>query len=126
MRPMEGTGWHYSHLKGKQVFGYQVFGANISTSDFSLCYCLHRCCPESGSKIDMVLQFLDTLPQTETPIIVQTDSWYTCKALWDKALEKKITLIGTKPTASFILTDTVAAPRITLPCSQTAHTTLLQ
>lgn len=35
-RPMEGTGWHYSHLEGKQVFGYQVFGANISTGDFSL------------------------------------------------------------------------------------------
>jgi len=40
---MEGTGWHYSHLKDKQDFGYQVFGANISTGDFSLCYCLRRC-----------------------------------------------------------------------------------
>ena len=60
-RPMEGTGWHYSHLEGKQVFGYQVFGANISTGDFSLCYCLRRCCSESGSKIDMAVQLLDTL-----------------------------------------------------------------
>ena len=58
---MEGTGWHYSHLEGKQVFGYQVFGANISTGDFSLCYCLRRCCSESGSKIDMAVQLLDTL-----------------------------------------------------------------
>ncbi|MEY8232867.1 transposase [Oscillospiraceae bacterium 50-16] len=22
-RPMEGTGWHYSHLEGKQVFGFR-------------------------------------------------------------------------------------------------------
>lgn len=57
-RPMEGTGWHYSHLEGKQVFGYQVFGANISVDDFSLCYCLRRCCPENGSKIDMAVVLL--------------------------------------------------------------------
>ena len=93
-RPMEGTGWHYSHLEGKQVFGYQVFGANISTGDFSLCYCLRRCCPENGSKIDMAVQLLDTLPETDARVILQMDSWYTCKALWDKALEKNITLIG--------------------------------
>ena len=93
-RPMEGTGWRYSHLEGKQVFGYQVFGANISTGDFSLCYCLRRCCPESGSKIDMAVQLLDTLPQTDAPVIIQMDSWYTCKALWDKAFEKNIIFIG--------------------------------
>ncbi len=105
VRPMEGTGWHYSHLKGKQVFGYQVFGANISTGDFSLCYCLRRCCPESGSKIDMAVQLLDTLPQTDAPIIVQMDSWYTCKALWDKALEKNITLIGAMKTNRILYPD---------------------
>ena len=97
-RPMEGTGWHYSHLAGKQVFGYQVFGANISTGNFSLCYCLRRCCPENGSKIDMAVQLLDTLPETDAHIILQMDSWYTCKALWDKALEKNITLIGAMKT----------------------------
>lgn len=93
-RPMEGTGWHYSHLAGKQVFGYQVFGAHISTGNFSLCYCLRRCCPENGSKIDMAVELLDTLPKTDARVIVQMDSWYTCKRLWDKALEKGITLIG--------------------------------
>ena len=93
-RPMEGTGWHYSHLEGKQVYGYQVFGANISTGDFSLCYCLRRCCPENGSKTDIAVQLLDTLLETDARIIIQMDSWYTCKAMRDKALEKNITLIG--------------------------------
>ncbi len=90
MRLMEGTGWHCSHLEGKQVFGYQVFGTNISTCDFSLCYCLRRCCPENGSKIDMAVQLLDTLPETDARIILQVDNWYTCKALWDKVLETLI------------------------------------
>lgn len=104
-RPMEGTGWHYSHLEGKQVFGYQVFGANISVDDFSLCYSLRRCCPENGSKIDMAVQLLDTLPETDARVILQMDSWYTCKALWDKALEKHITLIGAIKTNRILYPD---------------------
>ena len=104
-RPMEGTGWHYSHLEGKQVYGYQVFGANISVGDFSLCYCLRRCCPESGSKIDMAAKLLDTLPETDAQVIVQVDSWYTCKALWDKALEKELTLIAAMKTNRILYPD---------------------
>ena len=104
-RPMEGTGWHYSHLAGKQVFGYQVFGANVSTGDFSLCYCLQRCCPEHGSKIDMAVELLDTLPETNGRVILQMDSWYTCKRLWDKALEKSITLIGAMKTNRILFPD---------------------
>ena len=104
-RPMQGTGWHYSHLAGKQVFGYQVFGANISTGDFSLCYCLQRCCPENGSKIDMAVRLLDTLPETDAHVILQMDSWYTYKPLWDKALEKNITLIGAMKTNRILFPD---------------------
>ena len=105
VRPMEGTGWHYSHLEGKQVFGYQVFGANISTGNFSLCYCLRRCCPQSGSKINMAVELLDTLPQTDAHIILQIDCWYTCKTIWDNALEKNITLIGAVKTNRILYPD---------------------
>jgi len=73
-RPMEGTGWHYSHLEGKLVFGYQIFGAHISTGNTALCYNLRRCCPENGSKIDMAAQLLDDLPETKAPVIALMDS----------------------------------------------------
>lgn len=104
-RPMEGTGWHYSHLEGKQVFGYQVFGANISVGNISLCYCLRRCCLESGSKIEMAVKLLNDLPETDARVIVQTDSWYTCQALWDKALEKNLTLIAALKTNRILYPD---------------------
>lgn len=97
---MEGTCWHYSYLEGKQIYG-----ANISVGDFSLCYCLRRCCPESGSKIDMTAKLLDTLPESDAQIIVQTDSWHTCKASWDKALEKKLTLIAAMKTNRILYPD---------------------
>lgn len=72
---------------------------------FSLCYCLRRCCSESGSKIDMAVQLLDTLPETDARVILQMDSWYTCKALWDKAFEKNITLIGAMKTNRILYPD---------------------
>ena len=92
--PMEGTGWHYSHLERKQVFGYQIFGAHINTGNTALCYELRRCCPKNGSKIDTSVQLLDNLPETNVPIIALMDSWYTCQRLWDKVMEKGLTMIG--------------------------------
>lgn len=87
---MEETGWHYSDLEGKQVFGYQIFGAHISTGNTALCYDLRRCCPENGSKIDMAVQPLDDLPETKALVIALMNSWYTCQHLWDKAAEKAL------------------------------------
>ena len=52
--PMEGTGWHYSHLEGKKVYGYQIHAAIASTGSSTLCYSLRRCCPEHGTKVDML------------------------------------------------------------------------
>lgn len=66
---------------GQAGIGYQVFGANITVGDVSLCYCLRRCCSESGSKIEMAVKLLNTLPQTGAQIIIQTDSWYALQGL---------------------------------------------
>ena len=53
----------------------------------------------------MAVQLLDTLPETDARVILQMDSWYTCKALWDKALEKNITLIGAMKTNRILYPD---------------------
>lgn len=109
-RPMQGTGWHYSHLERKQVFGYQVFGSHISVGDTSLCYSLRRYCPENGSKIDMAVQLIDSLPETDARVILQMDSWYTCKRIWNKAKEKNITLIGALKTNRILYPDGKSCP----------------
>ena len=68
-RSMEGTGWHHSHPEGKQVFGYQIFGSRIGAESASFCYSIRLDCTENGSKIDMVVQLLDNLPETEAHVI---------------------------------------------------------
>ena len=61
VRPTEGVSWHYSHLEGKQVFGFQMHAAIVSTGSHALCYSLQRCCPEHGTKVDMTLNVIDSL-----------------------------------------------------------------
>lgn len=97
-RPMEGAGWHDSHLEGKKVYGYQIHAAIASTGSSALCYSLRRCCPEHGTKVDMTLEVIDSIPEIETPIYVLMDSWYTNVNVWNKCKEKKCHLIGVMKT----------------------------
>ena len=93
-RPTQGTGWHYSHLEGKVVYGYQVHAAIVGTGDSSLFYSLKRCCPENGTKIDMTLDIIQSLPD-DAGAYVLMDSWYTNPSVLDACREKGCHLIGT-------------------------------
>lgn len=59
--------------------------------------CLRRCCKENGSQLDMAVELLDTLPETDAHVFLQMDSRYTCQKLWNKASEKS-PLIGVMKT----------------------------
>lgn len=96
--PMEGTGWHYSHLEGKKVYGYQIHSAIASTGSSTLCYSLRRCCPEHGTKVDMTVEVIDSIQESKIPIYVLMDSWYTNADVWNKCMEKKCHLIGAMKT----------------------------
>ena len=98
MRPMEGTGWHYSHLECKKVYGYQIHAAIASTGSSTLCYSLRRCCPEHGTKVDMTVEVIDTIQESKIPIYILMDSWYTNAQVWNKSMEKKCHLIGAMKT----------------------------
>ena len=92
-RPMEAAGWHYSHLEKKVVYGYQVHAAIVGTGDISLYSSLKRCCPENGSKIDMTLNAIQSLPDDAGAYLLM-DSWYTNPAVLNACLEKGCHLIG--------------------------------
>ena len=96
-RPTQGAGWHYSHLEGKVVYGHQVHAAIVGTGDASLCYSLKRCCPENGTKIDMTLEILRSLPN-QTGAYILMDSWYTNPSVLDACQEKGCHLIGAMKT----------------------------
>ena len=95
---MEGAGWHYSHLEGKKVYGYQIHAAIASTGSSTLCYSLRRCRKEHGTKVDMTLEVIDSIQKSEIPIYILMDSWYTNANVWNKCKAKKCHLIGAMKT----------------------------
>lgn len=71
-----------------------MHAAIVSVGSHTLCYSLQRCCPEHGSKVDMTLNVIDSLIETEHPVYVLMDSWYTNAQVWNKYVAKKCHLIG--------------------------------
>lgn len=103
-RPTQGTGWHYSHLEGKVVYGYQVHAAIVGTGDSSLCYSLKRYCPDNGTKIDMTLDIIRSLPDDAGAYILM-DSWYTNPGIFDACKGKNCHLIGAMKTNRILFPD---------------------
>ena len=96
-RPTEGTGWHYSHLEGKVVYGYQVHAAIVSTGDTSLCYSLKRYDKENATKIDMTRDIIESIPDQARAYFLM-DSWYTNPNILHTCEEKGCFLIGAMKT----------------------------
>lgn len=96
-RPTEGTGWHYSHLEGKVVYGYQVHAAIVSTGDASLCYSLKRYDKDSATKIDMTKNIIESIPD-QTGAYFLMDSWYTNPGILRTCEKKGCFLIGAMKT----------------------------
>ena len=82
----------------QKVYGYQIHAAIAGTGSSILCYSLHRCCPEHGTKVDMTVEVIDSIQESEIPIYVLMDSWYTNADVWNKCKEKKCHLIGAMKT----------------------------
>ena len=95
--PTEGTGWHYSHLEGKTVYGYQVHAAIVSTGNTSLCYSLKRYNKESATKLDMTRDIIEALPDQARAYFLM-DSWYTNPNILHTCEKKGCFLIGAMKT----------------------------
>lgn len=96
--PMEKAGWHFSHKEGKQVYGYQFLGIHLGTGDAGLCYDLERYEKESRTKVEMSMDIVRSLPETEAKVIVMMDCWYTSTDFFSLCEERKFTLIGAMKT----------------------------
>ena len=103
-RPTQAAGWHYSHLERRVVYGYQVHAAIVGTGDISLCNSLKRCCSENGSKIDMTLDVIQSLPENAGAYVLM-DSWYTNAKVLDACLKKGCHLIGAMKTNRILYPD---------------------
>lgn len=91
--PMEGAAFHMSHLKRKQDYGHQAIAVMLSCNHITLNYAIQMYQP-SVSKIDMVCQIAQQLPEPPTIGYLLCDSWYTCNKVMDSFVQKGFYTIG--------------------------------
>ncbi len=75
--PIQEASFHYSHLKGKQVYGHQLLAAMLSCGKKVLPYSIERYKKGKKSKIQMVCNIAETLPTPKGAAYGLCDSWFT-------------------------------------------------
>jgi len=95
-----GCGFYRSHLKNKMVYGQQFVGLMLRCGDLVLPYdiVLYEKATDgeakAKSKILIATELIESLPTPPHGGFVVTDSWYSCKDLFNAALSKGYHFIG--------------------------------
>jgi len=91
---IQGCSFHSSHLKKKVVYGHQFVTVMLRCGDTVLPYAMVMYNKETMSKIEVVQDVLNTLPEPINQGYVLADSWYSCKKLFDAAADKGFYYLG--------------------------------
>lgn len=91
--PMEGASFHMSHLKRKQDYGHQAVAVMLSCNHITLNYAILMY-DKSASKIELVRQIAQQLPEPPGIGYLLCDSWYTCNKVMDSFVQKGFYTIG--------------------------------
>lgn len=75
--PIQGTGYHFSHLEGKPVWGNQLLATMLQCNGQSLIYDLKPYDKEGKSKIDLVCDIATSLPLARGKAYALFDTWFT-------------------------------------------------
>lgn len=97
IHPIEAAGFHFSHLKCRQDYGHQAVGVLLSCNGITLHYDMIMY-DKSISKIDIVKQIADELPEAPVPSYLLCDSWYVCGKVADAFIHKGFYTVGAMKT----------------------------
>lgn len=75
--PIEVAYFHFSHLKCKQDYDHQLVGVLLSCNGITLHYDMIMY-DKTVSKIDIVKQIAEELPEAPVPSYLLCDRWYVC------------------------------------------------
>lgn len=99
--PMEAAYFHQSHLKGCQDYGHQAVSVMLSCNGVSLNYAIILY-NKSKSKIQIVQEISEELPQAPVLSYFLCDSWYTSAKIMDSFIRKGFYTIGALKTNRII------------------------
>lgn len=93
MYPIEAAYFHQSHLKKCQDYGHQAVSVMLSCNGLSLNYAM-MLYDKTRSKIEIVQQIINELPEPPHAGYFLCDSWYTANKLMDAFAQKGFETIG--------------------------------
>lgn len=93
LHPIEDAYFHQSHLKRKQDYGHQAVAVMLSCNGIVLNYTVVMY-NKSQSKIQIVCDIADELPQAPVLSYFLCDSWYTSTKVMDAFIKKGFYTIG--------------------------------
>jgi hypothetical protein len=91
---IEGTGFHFSHVKGKSVWGHNLVMLFLRCGDLRLPFACRFYLKDGVSRIDLAKECIDLLPDFYLPAYLLMDTWYTCFPLLDTAAKKGLQVVG--------------------------------
>lgn len=101
MHPIESADFHFSHLKRKQDYGHQAIGIMLSCNGITLNYGIIMY-DKSKSKIELVKEIAEELPEAPNISYLLCDSWYVCGKLMDVFMAKGFYTVGALKTNRII------------------------
>ena len=93
LHPIEDAYFHQSHLKRKQDYGHQAVAVMLSCNGLVLNYAVVMY-DKSKSKIQIVCDIANELPQAPVLSYFLCDSWYTSAKVMDAFIKKGFYTIG--------------------------------
>jgi hypothetical protein len=103
-KKIEGLGWHYSHSKGRTVYGHCLVTSHYRHGEVSFPYDFQfylnkKVANKSGqdfkTKVDIGCELIDGFESfREEKIYCLTDSWYTSEKIVNSVKSREIELIG--------------------------------
>ena len=93
LHPIQDAHFHYSHLKKGRDYGHQAVGITLSCGALTLNYAIILY-DKSKSKIQIVREIAEELPQVPVPSYFLCDSWYACDKIISAFAAKGFRAIG--------------------------------
>lgn len=94
IKPTEKAKFHYSHLKGKQVYGHQIVVALLQCGKIKLPLAILLYDKENQSKIQMAMNIISMMPTPPNKGYVLADSWYSSKDIINASKRAGYNYIG--------------------------------
>lgn len=107
---IQGSTYHHSHLKGKQVYGHSVVETMLRAGDVVYPFAMERYESYGKSKIDLACDMIKQVPVSNQKTYVLMDSWYPSASVLQTSAKQGFHVISGLKTNRIIYPQGIRQP----------------